>query len=78
MSRVLDRLIDPNAEIRESVEIRAIPVAVSADVCILSGAIRSLGKPEKAGYRRGRRWPLRCAEPEYRPCGNPERISEMG
>ena len=70
----MDRLSDLNAEIREPVEIRAIPVAVSADVCILSGAIRSLGKPEKAGYRRGRRWPLRCAEPEYRPCENPERV----
>ena len=28
---------DPDAEIREPVEIRAIPVAVSADACILSG-----------------------------------------
>ena len=36
-------------EIREPVEIRAIPVAVSADACILSGEFRSLGKPEKAG-----------------------------
>ena len=67
----------PGVEIREPVEIRAIPVAVSADACIL-GEIRSLGKPEKAGYRRRRLSPLRCAEPEYRPCENPERIPEMG
>ena len=39
----------PGVEIREPVEIRAIPVAVSADACILSGEVRSLGKPEKAG-----------------------------
>ena len=68
----------PGVEIREPVGIRAIPVAVSADACILSGEFRSLGKPEKAGYRRRRRKPLRCAEPEYRPCENPERIPEMG
>ena len=39
----------PGVEIREPVEIRAIPVAVSADACILSGEVRSLGQPEKAG-----------------------------